>query len=40
MDLEPSDADLARWIAAREPGAERAEAVLCQRFAPRIELPR
>jgi hypothetical protein len=38
MDTEPSDADLARWIAAREPGAERAEAALYRRFVPRIEL--
>ena len=38
MDIEPTDADLARWIAAREPGAERAEAALVRRFAPRIEL--
>jgi RNA polymerase sigma-70 factor, ECF subfamily len=35
---ELSDTDLAREIAAQGPPAKRAEAVLCRRYAPRIEL--
>jgi len=36
MAAEPTDADLARSIAAG--GAHAAEALLCRRFAPRVEL--